>query len=51
MKLEFSGLIFEKCPNRKFDKNLSSGNRDVSCGRMGRHDKTNGLSLWFCECT
>jgi len=33
MKLEFSRHIFTKSSNIKFHENLSSGNRDVSCGR------------------
>ena len=32
MKLEFSGLVFEKCSNRKCNENLSSGNRDFHAG-------------------
>jgi len=43
--------FLKKCSNRKFDVNLSSGNWDVSCGRMDQHDETNSLSLQFCECT
>jgi hypothetical protein len=33
MKFEFFGHIFEKCSNKKFHENPSSGSQVVSCGR------------------
>jgi hypothetical protein len=49
MKVEFSGQIFEECPNIKFHENPSTGSQIVPCGRtdgqrdrqMDRHDKAN----------
>jgi hypothetical protein len=39
MKLEFSGQLFEKYSNTKFNENPSSGSRVVPCGRTdGRKD-------------
>ena len=39
MKHEFSGHIFEKNSNIKFDQNPSSGSRVVPYGRTVGHDK------------
>jgi hypothetical protein len=36
MKLEFSGQVFEKSLNIKFDQNSSSGSHVVPCGRTDR---------------
>ena len=49
MKLEFSGQIFEKHSNTKFNKNPSSGRRVVPWGRRDRHDGTNCRFSQFCE--
>jgi len=41
MKLEFSGQIFEKYSNIKFNENQSGGSRVVPCGRTDRQDEDN----------
>jgi hypothetical protein len=35
MKFEFSGQIFEKCSNVKFNQNPSRRSRVVPCGQTG----------------
>jgi hypothetical protein len=49
MKLEFSGPIFEKYSNIKFNENPSSGNRVVSRGKTDRHDEANSHLSHFAN--
>jgi hypothetical protein len=55
MKLGFFRQIFEKCPNIKFNENLSSGSRVVACGRTDgqtdKHDEASSRFSQFCECS
>jgi hypothetical protein len=51
MKVEFSGQIFGKYSDIKFNENPSSGSRVVPCGRRdGRTDRQTDreLALKFC---
>jgi len=49
MKPVFSGHIFEKYTNIKFDKNPFSGSRVVPCGQTDRHDEANIRFSQLCE--
>ena len=48
MKLDFYPRIYEKYPNIKFHKNLSSGSRVFLCGRPEKH-AADSRFLQFCE--
>jgi hypothetical protein len=48
MQLEFSGQIFEKSSNIKFNENPSSGSR-VPFSRTDRHDEANSLFRNFAN--
>jgi len=49
MKLEFFQQIFEKYPNIKFHKNMSSGSRVLPCGQTDRHGAAESRFSQFCE--
>jgi hypothetical protein len=41
MKLALPGQTLEKCKNKEFNKNASSGSRVVLCRRTDVHEKAN----------
>jgi len=47
MKLEFSGLIFEKYSNIKFHENPSSGRRVVPCWQTDERTDVTKLIVTF----
>jgi len=49
MKLEFSGQIFEKYLNIRFNENPSSGIQLVPCGWTERLDEAYSRFSQFCE--
>ena len=53
MKFKFSGQIFGKVPNIKFNQNPSSKSRVVPCGRTERqtegHGEANNRFSQFCK--
>jgi len=49
IKLEFSGQIFEKCQDRKFHEDLSSGSKVVPCGQTDGQRDMRTLIVAFCN--
>jgi hypothetical protein len=47
MKFEFSGQIFEKNSNIKFNQNASSGSQGVPCGRTDERTNMTKIILAF----
>jgi len=50
MALEFSAQIFEKYSNTIFHENLSSGSRNIPCGRTDKYMMKLTRFSKFCEC-